>query len=277
MFDISEKHSGLEKREAIEKFKTNDQRYRKKLHPISRELYRYFNQKLHANNWNINGLYKRNKYYYYIGPSLGFIDKEGNKRYEKAEQNKPKIKATNKDLIISFPEYKFIEDNQYQIIIEYCSNYEEHQTNTFHNAEIYHNYAKNLQKCILLRFPFIKVLLKPIDTSTNLKINLPKISNGNNLEKKYNIRIGAFEVILCYKQKGNNTAKELLYSKLEKKKFPLIMNILEKIVNYLPTFEGEIILYEKEDNKDIIVNEDDKENENFGRKDLIEGLEINVY
>ena len=276
MFYISKKYSGLDKKEGIEKFKSNDQGYRKKHHPISRDLYRYFNQKLHPSIWNLNGLYRRNKYYYYIGPSLGFIDKEGNKRYEKSEHNKGKMKK-NKDLIKTFPEYKFIQDNQYEIIIEYCSNCQDHQTYTFHNAEIYHNYAKNLQKCILLRFPFIKVLLKPIDTSINVKIKLPKINNGSKLDNKFNIRIGAFEVILCYKKKGNNTIKELLYSKLKKKKFPLIMKILDKIVYYLPTFSGEIILYEKEDNKDIIINENDKENENYGLKDLIEGLEINIY
>ena len=274
MFTISEKYSGKDKKEAIENFKKNDQGYRKKLHPISRDLYRYFNQKLHLGYWNLNGLYKRNKYYYYIGPSLGFIDKEGNKRYDKSEQNKGKINI-NKGKIKSFPEYDFIEENQYEIIIEYCSNCEEHQTHTFHNSETYHNYAIYLQKCILLRFPFIKVLLKPIDTN-DIKIKLPKISNGNNLEKKFNIRIGAFEVILCYKKKGSDTKKELLYSKLDKKKFPSILNILDKILYFVPTFNGEITVYEKEDDKNLI-KEAQKENEIYGKKDLIEGLEINIY
>ena len=45
MFYISKKYSGLDKKEGIEKFKSNDQGYRKKHHPISRDLYRYFNQK----------------------------------------------------------------------------------------------------------------------------------------------------------------------------------------------------------------------------------------
>ena len=274
MFTISEKYSGKDKKEAIENFKKNDQGYRKKLHPISRDLYRYFNQKLHIGYWNLNGLYKRNKYYYYIGPSLGFIDKEGNKRYDKSEQNKGKINI-NKGKIKSFPEYDFIEENQYEIIIEYCSNCEEHQTHTFHNSETYHNYAIYLQKCILLRYPFIKVLLKPIDTN-DIKIKLPKISNGNNLEKKFNIRIGAFEVILCYKIKGSDTKKELLYSKLDKKKFPSILNILDKILYFVPTFNGEITVYEKEDDKNLI-KEAQKENEIYGKKDLIEGLEINIY
>ena len=90
MFSIPEKYLGDEKKEAIKKFKLKDQAYRKKLHPVSRELYRYYNQRFHTNVWNPNGLFQRNKYYYFIGPSLGFIDQEGNKRYDKSEQNKVK-------------------------------------------------------------------------------------------------------------------------------------------------------------------------------------------
>ena len=79
MFNISEKYSGKDKKEALDKFKSNDQDYRKKIHPISRDLYRYYNPHLHNTIWNPNGLLKRNKYYYFIGPSNGFIDKKGNK------------------------------------------------------------------------------------------------------------------------------------------------------------------------------------------------------
>ena len=276
MFNISEKYSGKDKKEALDKFKSNDQDYRKKIHPISRDLYRYYNPHLHNTIWNPNGLLKRNKYYYFIGPSNGFIDKEGNKRYEKNEINKDIINL-KKEKITSFPEYKFIEENQYEIIIEYCSNCQEHQTHTFHKEELYHNYASYLQKSILLRFPFIRVLLKPIDTG-DINTKLPKINNGNNLKNKFNIRIGAFEVILCYKTKGKEPVKELLYSKLEKKKFPLIMNILDKIVKFMPTFEGEIIVYEKEEMKNLIIDESNKENEKkYLRKDLVQGLEINLY
>ena len=279
MFKISDKYLGLDKREAIEKFKLHDQTYRKKLHPISRELYRYYNQAFHDKMWNPNGLYQRNKFYYFIGPSLGFIDKEGNKRYDKYEQS-IENKKEKKDIIRSFPEYKYIEENQFEIIIEYCSNCQEHQTYTFHKAELFHNYAMNLKKCILLRFPFIKVILKPIDTG-NFKLRLPKVNNGGNIGK-FDIRIGAFEVILCYKKQGNELMKELLFSKLEKKKFPLITKILDRIVCYLPKFKGQIIVYEKEENKNSSNteqnNETYKDNEKyFMNKELIEGLEINVY
>ena len=173
MFNISEKYSGEDKKEAIKKFKLKDQSYRKRIHPITRELYRYFNQKFHLTNWNPNGLYQKNKYYYYIGPSLGFIDKEGNKKYDKVDSNLDKLNK-NKEKIKIFPEFNFMEDNQYKIIIEYCSNCEEHQAYTFHKSEIYQNYANYLQKCILLRFPFIKVILKPIDIG-NIKSRFPEL------------------------------------------------------------------------------------------------------
>ena len=176
MFSIPEKYLGDEKKEAIKKFKLKDQAYRKKLHPLSRELYRYYNQRFHTNVWNPNGLFQRNKYYYFIGPSLGFIDQEGNKRYDKSEQNKVKMNLI-KTQMKSFPEYNFLEENQYEIIIEYCSNCQEHQAYTFHKAELYQNYANYLQKCILLRFPFIKVILKPIDNNI-MKISLPKLNNN---------------------------------------------------------------------------------------------------
>ena len=55
------------------------------------------------------------------------------------------------------------------------------------------------------------------------------------------------------------------------------MKILDKIVSYLPTFNGKIITYEKEENKNISV-EDNKENNNdLYKKGLMEGLQINIY
>ena len=270
MFNITEKYSGKDKKEAIKRFKLKDQEYRKRIHPITRELYRYFNQKFHSINWNPNGLYQRNKYYYYVGPSLGFIDKEGNKRYDKSEINRERTKSNQKKITI-FPEFNFMEDNQYKIIIEYCSNCEEHQAYTSHKSEVFQNYATYLQKCILLRFPFIKVVLKPIDSS-NIRLKFPKVNKSGDLINKFDVRIGAFEVILSYKKKDEELKNELLYSKLEKKMFPLISSILDKIVKYLPTFNGQIIVYEKENRNDIQEIEKD-----FEKKELIEGLEINIY
>ena len=271
MFNISEKYSGKDKKEAIRKFKLKDQEYRKKIHPVTRELYRYFNQKFHISNWNPNGLYQRNKYYYFIGPSLGFIDKEGNKRYDKTELNRERAKSNQKKIKV-FPEFNFMEDNQYKIIIEYCSNCEEHQAYTFHKEEIFKNYATYLEKCILLRFPFIKVILKPID-SDNIRLKFPKVNKSGEMVNKLDIRIGAFEVILSCKKKGEQLKNELLYSKLEKKMFPSISNILDKIVKYVPSFNGEIIVYEKETR----IDSQEAEKDDSETKDIMEGLEINIY
>ena len=146
MFYISEKHSGKEKKESLEKFRKAPQKYRKSQHPISRELYRYYNPDLHKKIWNPNGLFLREQYYYYIGPSLGFKDKEEQKKYTKNKN--PKIdNKNNKDKIIikDFPEYNFLKNNEYKIIIEYCSNCEEHQVHTFHNSATYKNYAIKFQ------------------------------------------------------------------------------------------------------------------------------------
>jgi hypothetical protein len=281
MFYISEKHSGKEKKESLEKFRKAPQKYRKSQHPISRELYRYYNPDLHKKIWNPNGLFLREQYYYYIGPSLGFKDKEEQKKYTKNKN--PKIdNKNNKDKIIikDFPEYNFLKNNEYKIIIEYCSNCEEHQVHTFHNSATYKNYAIKLQKCILLRFPFIQVLLKPIDTDIKkIKNKLPKIGeNDDDIKNKYNIKIGAFEVLLIYNQ-GNSSKKEILFSKLNSKKFPLILNILDKIAQYMPLFKGKIYVYEKEENKNKekdLLYEDDNKN-NLRKKELIEGLEIKIY
>ena len=281
MFSIKEKYLGTEKQKQLKEYKENPQKYMKKLHPISRELHRYYNPKFHKHVWYPNGLYNRQKYYYYVGPSLGFRDKEGNKKYEKIEDINSK---TDKIIIKDYIEYKNLKENEYKIIIEYCSNCDEHQVYTFHNSELYHNYAINLQKCILLRFPFIQVLLKPIETDIKNKFpkikkkNSTDINNNDYIKPNYDIKIGAFEVLLLYR-KDNENKKEVLYSKLKNKQFPKILDMLEKILDYLPMFYGKIITYEKDENKNKDKEKDllNEYNNNLKRKNLIEGLEIKIY
>ena len=202
---------------------------------------------------------------------------------EQLKDLKEIYKETRKQKLKDFIEYKYIEENQYIITIEYCANCEEHLTYTFHKADLYKNYALALQKCILLRFPFITVILKPIDTDILKEehFKLPKIDiNGNCNEVKYvndkfkDVRIGAFEIQLCFK-KNEDVKTALLYSKLKSKNWPEIPKILDKIVSYLPTFKGEIITYEKEEDKNKTLNNSDS-NELF-KNGLMEGLQINVY
>ena len=279
MFHIDEKYSGLEKRKTIGYFKGKElerQELRKKLHPISRDIDNYFHSGIHKKAWWPNGLFRRKKYYYYAEPGLGCFYENNN--VEQLKDLRELQNDSKKDKLKNFIEYNYIEDNQYAITIEYCSNCEEHKTHTFHKAESYKNYAISLQKCILLRFPFIKVILKPIDTDI-LKGKLPKIKeNGEKIfinDKFKDVRIGAFEVQICFKKNGEELKKALLHSKLQTKQFPQINKILDKIVSYLPTFHGKIITYEKEEDK----NENSKENNNddLYKKELMEGLQINIY
>ena len=284
MFNIAEKYSGKDKKKTIGYLNEPDRQIlRKKQHPISRELDNYYQTILHKRGWWPNGLFTRKKYYYYADPGLGcFYEKRNVEQLKDLRELK---KESKKHLLKDFIEYNYIEDNQYAITIEYCSNCEEHKSHTFHRAELYKNYAISLQKCILLRFPFIKVILKPIDTDIlkGEKYKLPKVDKNGNSEQKYvnekfkDVRIGAFEVQIGFKKFGESQKTALLHSKLQTKQFPVIMKILDKIVSYLPTFNGKIITYEKEENKNESIEGNKENNDDFYKKGLMEGLQINIY
>ena len=154
MFHIPEKYSGKDKKKTIGYLKEEDrQKLRKKQHPISRDLDNYYQTLIHKRSWWPNGLFTRKKYYYYADPGLGCFYEKNN--VEQLKDLRELKKESKKQILKNFIEYSYIEDNQYAITIEYCSNCEEHKTHTFHRAELYKNYAISLQKCILLRFPFI--------------------------------------------------------------------------------------------------------------------------
>ena len=283
MFHIDDRYSGKEKRNSIGYLHKNElerQKLRKKLHPITRELDNFFNHKLHQRGWWPNGLFLRKQYYYYAKPGLGCYYEKNN--VEQLKDLGELKKETKKNILKNFIEYNYIEDNQYVITIEYCSNCEEHITHTFHSAEVYKNYAISLQKCILLRFPFIKVILKPIETDILKQehYKLPKVDLFGNSEKKYvndkfkDVRIGAFEIQICYKKVGSEVKKALLHSKLQTKQFPEITKVLDKIVSYLPNFTGQIITYEKEED---IENSKKNNLDDINAKGFLEGLQINIY
>ena len=310
MFRISDKYSGLEKKKLIEKKKDEEyrQNYRKKNHQISRELDNYFFPKLHKRGWFPNGKYIVKQHYYYANPGLGYHYERKNvdqlKDLIKLQEEKSKKKAKQ-----DFIDYKFISENQYIVTIEFCSNCKEHENFTSHSAELYKNYALSLQKCILLRFPFISVLLKPIDTDI-VKSDWHKIKKVDNTDKKNGnqipmfyindqfkeVRIGAFEVQLCLKA-DNQSKIIVLHSKLETKQWPRIDIILNKIVSYMPFFKARIFVYQKdleeneeeniqnygeEDNQDMVnqIQENNEMNKNASgifKGGLIEGLKINIF
>ena len=310
MFRISDKYSGLEKKKLIEKKKDEEyrQNYRKKNHKISRELDNYFFPKLHKRGWFPNGKYIVKQHYYYANPGLGYhyerknVDQLKDLMILQEEKSKKKAKQ-------DFIDYKFISENQYIVTIEFCSNCKEHENFTSHSAELYKNYALSLQKCILLRFPFISVLLKPIDTDI-VKSDWHKIKKDDNVDKKNGnqasmfyindqfkeVRIGAFEVQLCLKA-DNQSKVIVLHSKLETKQWPRIDVILNKIVSYMPFFKARIFVYQKdleeteeensqnygeEENQDMVnqVQENNDINKNpsgIFKGGLIEGLKINIF
>ena len=322
MFRVSEKYSGTERRRIIEKSKDKVERnkLRRQKNPITRELDNYFKYEPHKRVWYPNGLYILKKPYYYAEPGLGHFYEKNNIE-ELMDLRKLKEEKQRKLKINNFIDFTFLQENQFIITIEYCSNCKEHSIFTSHSAELYKNYALSLQKCILLRFPFISVLLKPIETDIQTKNwKLPKVENGQQWPKSYintlfkDVRIGAFEVQLCYKvkNKGDKEGKEvviLLHSKLEDKKWPKIDDILDKIVNYMPKFTGRIILYQKENEEeeapeqkeeddgrkneeekkqaeDLIIQQpsepiqnQSKKNGNNGtfKNELIEGIKVNIY
>lgn len=189
------------------------------------------------------------------------------------EENKLKLKH--------YLEYDYIEENQYLITIEYCSNCLEHQTHTQHNPELFKNFAVNLQKCIALRFPFIKVLLKPIDTDIILEQNVANsiLNKTKIIDHKYKeVRIGAMEIQMCFKKTGDTSVSSvLLHSKLFSGNWPSITNVLNSIVSYVPLITCDIKVYDKESKGvDEISEKNNKEMKGL-LETKIEQIKLNVY
>ena len=144
-----------------------------------------------------------------------------------------------------FEEYESIEGNDRLISIEYCANCEDHQMHTMHSSEAYFNIAKCFSDSIKLRFPAIKVLLKPIDTNIikDFRESYKLIEKSKNINDKYRpVKIGAFEINMCI------SPKEVvcLHSKLETNQWPNIDNVLDKISKYTPTYYLNIQVFEAE-------------------------------
>ena len=275
----------IEKKKIKVHLKEEKRQYlRKKEHNISRILDNYYFPAIHEKAWIPNGIFSRKKYYDYGDSGLGYF-------YEKKNveqlRNINEVLKLKKNKLQEFIEYKYLEENQYSITIEYCSNCQEHSMHTFHSSELYKNFALRLQKCIQMRFPFINVLLKPIDTDILIEeeYKLPKIKNGEGYEKTIyvndkfkEVRIGAMEIQICTKKKNSNPEIALIHSKLKSGKWPKINEILDKIVSFLPMFKGKIILYEKEENNNNESKDFNEENKNnIIKESFLSNLQINIY
>lgn len=241
---------------------------RKEMEKTSRLLDNYYNPNIHKKIWEPSGAIKeKNKYVYGdSGLAHNIIDIDTTKK----ENNKQKSKEP-----IHFLEFDFLEENDIIIIIEHCANCEKHINHTNHSNDIFKHITKLLQVCINLRFPFIKVYLKPIDI-TNTKIN----------------RIGALEIQIGMKI-NNNITINTIFSKLNTGQWPNFHNILNKINQYVPVFNFKFQIYDKEEGEhsestiiESSVNESktvqSKKNINYKNEILkkpskFENMKINLY
>lgn len=144
-----------------------------------------------------------------------------------------------------------LQTNEILLIIEHCSDCINHLNHTHHINDIYYNYSKNLQKAIIIRFPYIKVLLKPID-----------IKGGD-------LRIGGFEITLL---RERDKANILIYSKIKTKSFPLLNTILDKLMLYVPLFSLTMNFYKESDFEEVDSEDEIEENDEKSAN-----LEINIY
>ena len=232
----------------------------------------YFNPKLHKHNWEPSGKFKEKKKYTYSDAGLGF------NIGEPKIINQNNANALIKKTPTHFLEFDFLENNDIIIIIEHCSNCEEHLNHTNHVNNIYKNISKLLQLCINLRYPFIKVYLKPIDIN-NKSIN----------------KLGALEVQLGMKINDNKTITTL-FSKLNCNQWPNFNNILNKINSIVPLIDIKCTVYDKEEdvdnnnnsidnNNNINLNNNNDENNIKIKNDKIslalpskyENIKINLY
>ena len=204
----------------------------------------YFNPKLHNRNWEPSGKYQEKKIYTYGDSGLGFNMPENNK----ISQNNNK--TSNKNSQTHFLEFDFLENNDIIITIEHCSNCEEHLNHTNHVNNIYKNISKLLQQCINIRYPFIKVYLKPVD-----------------INNKTTNKLGAFEIQLGMKINDTKTITTL-FSKLSSNQWPNFSNILNKINTLVPLIDIKCTVYDKEEDVDNSIDNYNNLNDNNNEDDI---------
>ncbi len=183
-----------------------------------------------------------------------------------------------KNYIRDYLEYENIEDDQFIISIEFCSNCDNHTLHTHHSAQLYENFATHLKQTILIRFPFIKVILKPIDNEIKpdqfFGTDITKINTINSDIKQ--VRIGAMEVQLCYKLQKSNKKVFFIHSKLQTGHWPSIQNVLNDVAKNMPTFNLNLRAFDAENVKDRYQDlKDDELKKILGSK--IENVKVNLY
>ena len=247
------------------KFNTKNIKTKNHTKVPTREQCNYYNPKLHKKNWAPSGKFQEQGNKYTYGDSgLGYNLKDTN-----IIQNEKSILDKSQT---HFLEFDFMENNEIIITIEHCSNCEQHLSHTNHVNDIYKRISKLLQLSINIRFPFIKVFLKPIDTSSNKHLN----------------RLGALEVQLAMKLNDKQTITTL-FSKLNSNQWPNINNILNKINSIMPVLNIKCTIYDKEEdldntslennenNNNANINKNDNKNNLLSLPSKYENIKINLY
>ena len=252
------------------KNESSRQKFRKKFYKVTNQLDNYYYPKIHNRSWYPNGLYKIKKRYNETAIGLEHIYEKNN--VEELETIEDKKKSDNKkddnlNYFENFITKNPLPMNSYYLTIEFCSNCDLHSEITIHNERIFKNLSKKYKKILNMHFPFLKVLLIPIDTDIikEKKVIYPKINkngeqyiNTEKINEKYKkCKIGAFEI----KYYDHDKNKEIS-SKLKEKNFPKINYTIEKIRNLLPKFKLILNLYDKEDYEDTTK---------------LEGIQVNIY
>lgn len=136
------------------------QETRKRISSSSRFLDNYYNPKFHPKPF-IGGKSKDKISYIYDKSGLAHNYEGKNVQQKLSVEEKKKLITYEKH----YEEFKQLQEHELMVTIEHCSNCHEHSEHTQHSNNIYLNYARGIQKAILLRYPFIRILLKPIETN----------------------------------------------------------------------------------------------------------------
>ena len=238
-------HGENEKIVTFMKDKVKWQKYRKEKNPVSNRLDGSYSTKYNNREWYPNGEYIVKRRYNYLDSGLEHFYEKCNVP-EKKPIDAQLTKKEDSYYMQDFLEYGKIGEGEYIISIEYCSSCEEHSNITQHSSDtIFKDLALNYQRIIKERFPFIAVILKPInvDIVSNEKFKLPRVDiNGGAYTNNRPIndhfkpcRIGAFEIQISTIKNGLKDTR-LIHSKLKTKKFPNVKTVLDKIVSMMPLF-----------------------------------------
>ena len=259
-----DKNKASQNQQKSTKKETKNQKIKNPKEKSTRFQESYYNPKLHKKNWEYSGKVKEKNKYIYGDTGLGYNISANDKNKDIIIKEKSAIDKSQKH----FLEFDFMENNDIIITIEHCSNCEQHLNHTNHINDIYKTISKLLQLCINIRFPFIKVFLKPIDNSENKHLN----------------RLGALEIQLGMKI-NDKISIVTLFSKLNTNQWPNFNNILNKISNIVPVVNIKCNIYDKEEDEDnsyLENNTKDKVINNnidatFAVPSKYENIEINLY